>query len=74
MNNFMLDEMVNEEYGRDRIAEAEAYNRYIAPNRKSFAVRFYTALAKLGEWLEGTGAQIHNYFECLAHNQITTSK
>ena len=74
MNNYMLDEMVAREYRKDRMAEAEEYNRHIAPNQRSASVRFYTGLSNLGVWLEGTGAQIHNYFDCLAHRQLSSSK
>ena len=72
MDNFIQHELIVREYRRERMQEAKEYNEHIKPLRKDLMVQVYSQLSKIGAWLEGTGAQIHNYFDCLVHDKIAS--
>ncbi len=66
MNDFLYQEILAEEYHRDKMATAEKHNRYAHLYEKKMTLFTYKALSKLGEALESQGCKMRARYENLA--------
>jgi hypothetical protein len=66
MNNFLFEELLIEEYHREKMAEAEEYNRYAYLSEKKVALFTYKALSNLGAALKNAGTKMQARYENLA--------
>ena len=66
MNNFLYEEILLEEYHREKMAQAEENNRYAYLYEKKAALLTYKALSGFGKMLKKTGSKMQARYENLA--------
>ena len=66
MNNFLYEELLIEEYHREKMAAAEEYNKYSHLFEKKVALFTYKALSNLGATLKSAGTKMQARYEHLA--------
>jgi hypothetical protein len=66
MNDFLFQERLAEEFRRDKMATAEAHNKYAHLSKRKMTLFTYQVLSKIGATLENTGTKMQERFECLA--------
>ena len=66
MNNFLYEELLIEEYHREKMAQAEEYNRYAHLFEKKVAIFTYKTLSSIGSMLKNAGTKMQARYEYLA--------
>ena len=66
MNDFLYQEILAQEYHRNKMATAEKHNRYAHLYEKKMTLLTYKVLSKLGEALESQGCKMRARYENLA--------
>ncbi len=66
MNNFIMDELLAEEYRNARLSEAKKHNQMSQIISKTISLRLYKILANLGTRIENFGTKVESYYNCLA--------
>ena len=66
MNNLLFEELVTEEYRREKIAAAEEHNRFAHLFESKATIFTYKSLANLGKVLETSGQKMRARYEALA--------
>ncbi len=69
MNNFLFDEIAIRDEQRRRIAESVKNSRTAQEQKPPLRVQYYQHLAKLGEWMQDAGSQMHEKFGTMANDK-----
>ena len=66
MNNFLYEEILIEEYHREKMAQAEEHNKYAHLFEKKVALFTYNTLSNVGAILKNAGTKMQVRYEHLA--------
>lgn len=66
MNNFLYEEILLEEYHREKMAQAEEYNRYAHLFEEKATILTHKALYGFGRMLKNAGTKMQARYENLA--------
>ena len=69
MNDFLYQELLNEEYLHERMTEAAAHNQSTHLSENKITLFAYWSLSKLGMALESLGCKMRVRYESLALNK-----
>ncbi len=65
MNNFLFEELLIQEYHREKMATAEKHNRYAHLFEKKANLFTYKALSNMGAMLKNAGTKMQDRYENL---------